>query len=213
MEELSQALRCEGYNLYSPRSSTLANKTPVPFGVICPGVYYLYNEFVQSSTQTEYIVKGSYDSMFDIRIRFLQVNNNGAGWKVTAREVRPEKISIKELLKNDVRIPFSFMAKDFEDENNFFPTVEGVARITSSEITGKKNTFLVSIAVINKTTLENPKTITTIEVLKHAFISASTIVKAEAAELVSGEDGLKQEKTSGKQNKNEINLLPSPSYK
>ena len=151
MEELTRTLLYEGYSLYPYRASAPKNKMPIPFGVIYPEIYCAYNKYMHGSMQTECIVKGKKDTLLDISVKFLQVNNRDGGWTAVEREIKPGKMSIKNLLRYPVIFPFrGFDKKDISGQD-CYGAVEGLMIVKASPVKGKENAFRLTVIIENKT--------------------------------------------------------------
>ena len=53
VEDLTRTLLYEGYALYPYHRSAVKNQKPVPFGVVFPQQYNMYNEHAHSGMQTQ----------------------------------------------------------------------------------------------------------------------------------------------------------------
>ncbi len=203
LEELTRTLLYEGYSLYPYRSSAPKNKTPIPFGMIYPEMYCAYNKYMHGRMQTECIIKGKKDSLLDISVKFLQVNNRDGGWTAVEREVKPGKMNIKNLLRYPVIFPFRRFEKKNMLEEDIYEAIEGLLTVKASAVKGKENAFRLTIIIENKAPVKNPKTIKKNEIFKLAFVSTHTIISVNEGEFISDQNPAKDWKAAVKQCKNE----------
>jgi hypothetical protein len=137
LENITRTLLYEGYALYPYHRSAIKNQKPIPFGVVFPQHYNMYNEHAHSKMQTQCIVAGSDDLSIKISVRFLHLKRTElfehkvlpetgeidfipvynlniddksyqAGWQTIERTITAGDLEISQLIKNKKIIPIQF---------------------------------------------------------------------------------------------------------
>src|SRR4051794_4295085 len=79
-EQIANAVLYEGYMLYPYRPSSVKNRQRWTFGGIYPHAYHLAQRGMEPWTmQTECILLGHPDTMLDVRVRFLHLQDRIIG--------------------------------------------------------------------------------------------------------------------------------------
>ncbi|MGI8952070.1 MAG: hypothetical protein ACR2FN_10845 [Chitinophagaceae bacterium] len=178
LENITQTLLYEGYALYPYHRSAIKNQKPIPFGVVFPQQYNIYNEHSHSKMQTQCIVTGSDNLQINISVRFLhllkveifekdlqqktsesdfvQVHNvslNGkiyqAGWQTIERKISTGNLQISQLIKNR-KVIFIKFDKVYDTTNISDENGETVAKQINS-VSQIKGTIIVEAESVKNT--------------------------------------------------------------
>jgi hypothetical protein len=168
VEKIANAVLYEGYMLYPYRASSVKNQKRFNFGVLAPPVYcQAQGGSEASSMRTECLVQGDTQSAVDVRVRFLQLTDDGA----VERSVDVADCRFGELLLESRREGFQFSP------------IHGTVEVTSRQLEDKL--FRVAVEVSNRTAPEGVESGPREEILPYSQLSTHTILAVAAGEFVS----------------------------
>ncbi|MEP6950700.1 MAG: hypothetical protein ABI863_15550 [Ginsengibacter sp.] len=172
LENITRTLLYEGYALYPYHRSAIKNQKPIPFGVVFPQRYNIYNAHAHSKMQTQCIVTGSDDLTINISMRFLHLKKTElfekvpaheavednfipvynlnisdkfyqAGWQTAERKINTGDLQISQLIKNKKVIPVEF---DEMYDSKYFYDKSGKAAKQINSISGIKGSVIIEAA-------------------------------------------------------------------
>src|ERR1700722_7760603 len=116
LDNLTRTLLYEGYSLFPYHRSAIKNQKPVPFGVVYPRIYNLYNPQAAAEMQSQCILTGDENVSVHIIIRFLHLLNPAEkgnklpakGWQTIERKIDAGNLPVADLILADKDIPFLF---------------------------------------------------------------------------------------------------------
>ena len=193
VDQIAKAVLYEGYMLYPYRPSSVKNRQRWNFGVVYPQAYAEAQGGEEPwSMQTECLVCGDSSTVFQVMVRFLQLQERSShvkaansslpdGWQEAGeREVdlpfrSPETLSREPLIKT-----FAFPAETQGDRRQ--EAIQGTIDLTAEK--AGSDLFKVSIVVRNHTPLD-PRESSRDEALMHSLVSTHLILGVEGGEFVS----------------------------
>ncbi|HEV8083383.1 MAG TPA: hypothetical protein VGP55_09290 [Chitinophagaceae bacterium] len=136
LDDITRTLLYEGYSLFPYHRTAIKNQKPIPFGVVYPTDYNIFNTHAHSNMQTECIVTGDENLIINISVRFLhlkkiqivqkevneseednfvpafELNLNGdifqPGWQTIERKLDSGDLSVLRLMEKSEIISFKF---------------------------------------------------------------------------------------------------------
>lgn len=210
VEQIAKAVLYEGYMLYPYRPSSVKNRQRWNFGVLHPRAYSeLQGSEEAFSMQTECLVCGSANAVFEMRLRFLHLQVRSTrqafavasesipdGWQeAIEREVSAGEYTLEKLCHETLRHRFAFASAcrtDTGPHGGQNPgsesvvrqqmAIEGTIEVSAEELL--ENLFKITTSVFNVTPLESPIA-NRDHALLHSLVSAHTILGINPGEFVS----------------------------
>jgi hypothetical protein len=216
VEDITRTVLYEGYSLFPYHRGALKNQKPIPFGVVFPEAYTVYNPHAHSCSQTECIITGTEDAVVNITVRFLHLlktkienpgNGNstdkknseispGTGWQTIERKLSSGELSIPRLTKRTKVIPVTF-GKLNENKIITYDNINAKQLTVASALDGsilisaaciRNNTYRITVRITNKTSIKYASKKTRDQVLSQSFLSTHTILNVENAEFISSQN-------------------------
>jgi hypothetical protein len=180
VEKIARAVLYEGYLLYPYRRSSVKNRQRWTFGALYPPSFCEDNGEAKAM-ETQVLVRGSTSALLEVRVRFLQLAEAGAGpadtWQeASEREVSLPALRLGELLALPSSIAFGFPAP----AHGIGASLDGVIEL-SAEHCGE-GLVRATVRIRNTTPFHDDSRE---EALLRAFISTHTVVGVRGGELVS----------------------------
>ena len=198
VEDITRTVLYEGYSLFPYHRGALKNQKPIPFGVVFPEAYTVYNPHAHSCSQTECIITGAEDAVVNITVRFLhllktkientrkgnstdQKNSEispGTGWQTIERKLSSGQLSILQLTKRTKVIPVTF-GKLNENKIITYDNINAKQLTVASAINGsisisavciRKNTYRIRVRISNTTSIKDASKKTRDQVLLQYFL-------------------------------------------
>ena len=182
---VADAILYEGYLLYPYRKSAQKNQSRFQFGVLMPPAYRAVDPCEPSASQAECLLECSDEARIWILARFLHLRRredpSGAWDEAIDREHRVA-VSVDRLLRADAVFPVHVPGG--QQGEHVWDPLDTVIRVHAERPPGPYGVLRLRVRVENRTAPQAPPRVRR-DALRHALISAHTIIGAEAGTFLS----------------------------
>jgi len=201
---VADAILYEGYLLYPYRKSAQKNQSRFQFGVLMPPAYGAVDPCEPSASQAECLLECGDDARIWILARFLHLRRRTTGsadpddgWDEAIDREHRVAVSVDRLLRADAVFPVHLpggqqseapgAAGDTSDGGTAiyrWEQLDAVIRVHAERLPGPYGVLRLRVRVENRTAPGAPPRVRP-DGLRHALISAHTIIGAEAGTFLS----------------------------
>ena len=200
---VADAILYEGYLLYPYRKSAQKNQSRFQFGVLMPPAYGAVDPCEPSASQAECLLECGDDARIWILARFLHLRRRTTGsrdpddaWDEAIDREHRVAVSVDRLLRADamfpVHVPGGQQSEDAAAADGAtasrvtyrWEPLDAVIRVHAERLPGPYGVLRLRVRVENRTAPQAPPRVRP-DGLRHALISAHTIIGAEAGTFLS----------------------------
>ena len=182
---VADAILYEGYLLYPYRKSAQKNQSRFQFGVLMPPAYRAVDPCEPSASQAECLLECGDEARIWILARFLHLRRredpSGAWDEAIDREHRVA-VSVGRLLRADAVFPIHVPGG--QQDGHVWDPLDAVIRVHAERLPGPYGVLRLRVRVENRTVPQAPPRVRR-DALRHALISAHTIIGAQAGTFLS----------------------------
>ena len=204
---VADAILYEGYLLYPYRKSAQKNQSRFQFGVLMPPAYGAVDPCEPSASQAECLLECGDDARIWILARFLHLRRRttgsadpGDGWDEAIDREHRVAVSVDRLLRADAVFPVHVPGGQQSEAAGTagaagdggtagrviyrWEPLDAVIRVHAERLPGPYGVLRLRVRLENRTATQAPPRVRP-DGLRHALISAHTIIGAEAGTFLS----------------------------